>query len=52
MIALPSADYAPGRAVKRDDHQIHRLHGSPDLSALEDPKRDAYKNRTGSMHLI
>jgi ubiquinone/menaquinone biosynthesis C-methylase UbiE len=32
-------------AVKRDEHQMHRLHGDPKayIGALEDPKRDAYQ---------
>jgi len=36
---------APQDAVKRDDHQMHRLHLDPKayIGALEDPKRDAYQ---------
>jgi ubiquinone/menaquinone biosynthesis C-methylase UbiE len=32
-------------AVKRDQHQMHRLHSDPKsyIGALEDPKRDAYQ---------
>jgi len=44
LMALPSAVYAQD-AVKRDDHQMHRLHGDPKayIGALEDPQRDAYQ---------
>jgi ubiquinone/menaquinone biosynthesis C-methylase UbiE len=43
-MALPSAVHAQD-AVKRDDHQMHRLHGDPKayIGALEDPQRDAYQ---------
>jgi len=36
---------APQDAVRRDDHQMHRLHSDPKayIGALEDPKRDAYQ---------
>jgi len=44
LMALPSAVHAQD-AVKRDDHQMHRLHGDPKayIGALEDPQRDAYQ---------
>jgi ubiquinone/menaquinone biosynthesis C-methylase UbiE len=43
-MALPSAVHAQD-AVKRDDHQMHRLHNDPKayIGALEDPQRDAYQ---------
>jgi ubiquinone/menaquinone biosynthesis C-methylase UbiE len=36
---------APQDAVRRDDHQMQRLHRDPKayIGALEDPKRDAYQ---------
>ena len=35
----------PQDAIKRDEHQMHRLHRDPKayIGALEDPKRDAYQ---------
>jgi arsenite methyltransferase len=44
LLALPSAVHAQD-AVKRDDHQMHRLHNDPKayIGALEDPQRDAYQ---------
>ena len=44
LMALPSAVHAQD-AVKRDDHQMHRLHNDPKayIGALEDPQRDAYQ---------
>lgn len=35
----------PQDAIKRDEHQMHRLHRHPEayIGALEDPKRDAYQ---------
>jgi ubiquinone/menaquinone biosynthesis C-methylase UbiE len=44
LMALPSAVHAQD-AVKRDDHQMHRLHNDPKayIGALEDPTRDAYQ---------
>jgi ubiquinone/menaquinone biosynthesis C-methylase UbiE len=52
-MALPSAVYAQD-AVKRDDHQMHRLHGDPKayISALEDPKRDAYQKPHEVIHAL
>lgn len=53
LMALPSAVYAQD-AVKRDDHQMHRLHGDPKayISALEDPKRDAYQKPHEVIHAL
>jgi arsenite methyltransferase len=44
LMALPGAVHAQD-AVKRDDHQMHSLHGDPKayIGALEDPQRDAYQ---------
>jgi ubiquinone/menaquinone biosynthesis C-methylase UbiE len=52
-MALPSAVYAQD-AVKRDDHQMHRLHGDPKayIGALEDPKRDAYQKPHEVIHAL
>ena len=35
----------PQDAIKRDEHQMHRLHRDPKayIGALKDPKRDAYQ---------
>ena len=40
--------------VKRDDHQMHRLHGDPKayIGALEDPKRDAYQKPHEVVHAL
>jgi ubiquinone/menaquinone biosynthesis C-methylase UbiE len=37
--------WSAGLAVKRDSHEMHRLHNDPKayIRALEDPKRDAYQ---------
>ncbi len=48
---------ATGRAqdpVKRDEHQIHRLHGDPKayIGTLEDPKRDAYQKPHEVVHAL
>ncbi|MDP2606138.1 MAG: methyltransferase domain-containing protein [Deltaproteobacteria bacterium] len=53
LTALPSAVHAQD-AVKRDDHQMHRLHNDPKayLDALEDPKRDAYQKPHGVIHAL
>ena len=53
LMALPSAVYAQD-AVKRDDHQMHRLHGDPKayIGALEDPKRDAYQKPHEVIHAL
>lgn len=44
LIVLP-ATTLPQDAVKRDQHQMHRLHSDPTayIKALEDPQRDAYQ---------
>jgi hypothetical protein len=44
-LALWPANIAAQDAVKRDAHQMHRLHSDPKayIGALEDPKRDAYQ---------
>src|ERR671919_2342908 len=44
FILLPFAARAQD-AVKRDQHQMHRLHNDPKayIGSLEDPKRDAYQ---------
>jgi ubiquinone/menaquinone biosynthesis C-methylase UbiE len=41
-------------AVKRDEHQMHRLHGDPKayIGALEDPKRDAYQKPHEVIHAL
>jgi ubiquinone/menaquinone biosynthesis C-methylase UbiE len=41
-------------AVKRDDHQMHRLHNDPKayIGALEDPKRDAYQKPHEVVHAL
>ncbi len=53
LIAFPSAVHAQD-AVKRDDHQMHRLHGDPKayIGALEDPKRDAYQKPHEVIHAL
>ena len=44
LLVLPVAA-APQDAIKRDEHEMHRLHRHPKayIDALEDPKRDAYQ---------
>ena len=44
LVSCP-AGLAAQDAVKRDSHQMHRLHNDPKayIGALEDPKRDAYQ---------
>jgi arsenite methyltransferase len=44
VLLIPAAISAQD-AVKRDQHQMHRLHRDPKayIGALEDPKRDAYQ---------
>jgi arsenite methyltransferase len=44
VLLIPAAISAQD-AVKRDQHQMHRLHSDPKsyIGALEDPKRDAYQ---------
>jgi arsenite methyltransferase len=44
LLTLPVAVTAQD-AVKRDAHEMHRLHGDPRayIGALEDPKRDVYQ---------
>jgi arsenite methyltransferase len=44
LLLIP-ATIAAQDAVKRDDHQMHRLHNEPKsyIGVLEDPKRDAYQ---------
>lgn len=41
-------------AVKRDEHQMHGLHGDPKayIGALEDPKRDAYQKPHEVIHAL
>ncbi len=41
-------------AVKRDPHQMHRLHRDPQayIGALEDPKRDAYQKPHEVVHAL
>jgi ubiquinone/menaquinone biosynthesis C-methylase UbiE len=41
-------------AVKRDQHQMHRLHRDPKayIGALEDPKRDAYQKPHEVVHAL
>jgi len=53
LMALPSAGHAQD-AVKRDDHQMHRLHNDPKayIGALEDPKRDAYQKPHEVVHAL
>jgi len=53
LLALPSTVHAQD-AVKRDDHQMHRLHGDPKayIGALEDPKRDAYQKPHEVIHAL
>ena len=53
LMAFPSAVYAQD-AVKRDDHQMHRLHNDPKayIGALEDPKRDAYQKPHEVIHAL
>lgn len=53
LMALPSAVQAQD-AVKRDDHQMHRLHNDPKayVGALEDPKRDAYQKPHEVVHAL
>jgi predicted methyltransferase len=44
LLLVPATVSAQG-AVKRDEHQMQRLHREPNsyIGALEDPKRDAYQ---------
>ena len=44
LLIFPSAA-TPQDAIKRDEHQMHRLHHDPKayIGALDDPKRDAYQ---------
>jgi arsenite methyltransferase len=44
LLIFPSAA-TPQDAIKRDEHQMHRLHRDPKayIGVLEDPKRDAYQ---------
>jgi arsenite methyltransferase len=44
LLIFPSAATSQD-AIKRDEHQMHRLHRDPKayIGALEDPKRDAYQ---------
>ena len=53
VMALPSAVHAQD-AVKRDDHQMHRLHNDPKayIGALEDPQRDAYQKPHEVVHAL
>lgn len=51
--------FAPGMvaaqdAVKRDEHQMHKLHRDPKayIGALEDPKRDAYQKPHEVIHAL
>ncbi len=41
-------------AVKRDEHQMHRLHNDPKayIGALEDPQRDAYQKPHEVIHAL
>ena len=53
LMALPGAVHAQD-GVKRDDHQMHRLHSDPKayIGALEDPKRDAYQKPHEVVHAL
>jgi len=53
LMALPSVVQAQD-AVKRDDHQMHRLHNDPKayIGALEDPQRDAYQKPHEVVHAL
>ena len=53
LMALPGAVHAQD-GVKRDDHQMHRLHSDPKayIGALEDPKRDAYQKPHEVIHAL
>ena len=53
LMALPSAVQAQD-TVKRDDHQMHRLHNDPKayIGALEDPQRDAYQKPHEVVHAL
>lgn len=44
-VALLPATLSAQDDVKRDAHEMHRLHNDPKayIGALEDPKRDAYQ---------
>ena len=44
-VALLPATLSAQDDIKRDAHEMHRLHGDPKayIGALEDPKRDAYQ---------
>ena len=53
VLALPLSVVAQD-PVKRDDHQMHRLHSDPQayIGALEDPKRDAYQKPHEVVHAL
>ena len=53
LIVLPLSVVAQD-AVKRDEHQMHRLHRDPKsyIGALEDPKRDAYQKPHEVIHAL
>ena len=53
VLALPLSVVAQD-AVKRDEHQMHRLHSDPKayIGALEDPKRDAYQKPHEVVHAL
>lgn len=53
LMALPGAVHAQD-AVKRDDHQMHRLHSDPKayIDVLDDPKRDAYQKPHEVVHAL
>lgn len=53
VLALPLLVGAQD-AVKRDEHQMHRLHRDPKayIGALEDPKRDAYQKPHEVVHAL
>ena len=53
VLALPLSVVAQDPA-KRDDHEMHRLHGDPKayIGALEDPKRDAHQKPHEVVHAL
>jgi ubiquinone/menaquinone biosynthesis C-methylase UbiE len=53
LLAFPNVVHGQD-AVKRDDHQMHRLHNDPKayIGALEDPKRDAYQKPHEVVHAL
>jgi ubiquinone/menaquinone biosynthesis C-methylase UbiE len=53
LIFFPPAIQAQD-AVKRDDHQMHRLHSDPKsyIGVLDDPKRDAYQKPHEVIHAL